>query len=263
MKPFANTAASTSTVIVPGTLVIRDIQKRAGGSFKVGKLSTHIGQFEVKNPELDQYEPGTYSGNFCIDKIFPSHYIAGGKIVIEMRAVLSCFVLAGFDTETGEVEPLDVDPADTEEAAPASSTPAPATDSAQGVSQEAAPVTSTSAPEPEFTTRTHRLVPTRNRGYVGVEVDNDGNPIAVPADSVPADETPAPDSMKVMSVEEEKAFREAQLDKELFGEDLYPLGTEVKLDPTVGRAKLRSQCDRLKGLGFKFQAARQTWVQAA
>ena len=98
MKPTLNTAnLGTSTVIVPGTLMIRDIPKRAGGSFKVGKLSTHIGQFEVKNPELDQYEAGTYSGNFCIDKIYPSHYIAGGKIVIELRAVLSCFVLAGFD----------------------------------------------------------------------------------------------------------------------------------------------------------------------
>ena len=101
MQPLTTTNIATSTVIVTGTLMIRDIPKRAGGSFKVGKLSTHIGQFEVKNPELDQYEAGTYSGNFCIDKIYPSHYVAGGKIVIEMRAVLSCFVLAGFDEDTG------------------------------------------------------------------------------------------------------------------------------------------------------------------
>ena len=205
MKPSINIAANvaTSTVIVSGTLMIRDIPKRAGGSFKVGKLSTHIGQFEVKDPELDQYEPGTYSGNFCIDKIYPAHYIAGGKIIIELRAVLSCFVLAGFDTETGDVEPLDVDPVDEE-----------------------------------------KTVPT------------------VPVDSVPADDVPAPDDMKVMSAEEERAFRLEQLDKDTFG-DLYPMGAEVKLDPLVGRAKLRSQCDRLKVLGYKFQAARQTWALAA
>ena len=202
MKPSINIAANvaTSTVIVPGTLMIRDIPKRAGGSFKVGKLSTHIGQFEVKDPELDQYDAGTYSGNFCIDKIYPAHYIAGGKIVIELRAVLSCFVLAGFDTETGEVEPLEVDPVDEEK--------------------------------------------------------------TVPADSVPADDVSAPDDMKVMSLEEERVFRLEQMDKDMFG-DLYPLGVEVKLDPLVGRAKLRSQCDRLKILGYKFQAARQTWALAA
>jgi hypothetical protein len=52
------------------------------------------------------------------------------------------------------------------------------------------------------------------------------------------------------------------MDKDTFGE-LYPLGAEVKLDPTVGRNKLRAQCDRLKTLGYKFQAARQIWAIAA
>lgn len=227
MKPSINTAnVANSTVIVSGTLMIRDIPKRAGGMFKVGKLSTHIGQFEVKDPELDQYDAGTYSGNFCIDKIYPAHYIAAGKIVIEMRAVLSCFVLAGFDTETGEVEPLDVDPAETDvdEGKAATATPEPA--------PVVQPVAQADLPE------------------------------AAPADSAPADEAPATDNMQVMSVEEEQAFRLAQMDKDTFG-DLYPLGVEVKLDPTVGRTKLRAQCDRLKLMGYKFQAARQTWVCVA
>lgn len=229
MKPSINTAnVATSTVIVSGTLMIRDIPKRAGGSFKVGKLSTHIGHFEVKDPELDQYEAGTYSGNFCIDKIYPAHYIAAGKIVIEMRAVLSCFVLAGFDTETGEVEPLDVDLAEEEQAATVISESAPVNDSPV-VSQEAAPVNQDTAPE------------------TSTEVNKSA------ADS---------DDMKVMSLEEERAFREQQMDKDTFGE-LYPLGAEVKLDPTVGRTTLRAQCDRLKTLGYKFQAARQIWVIAA
>ena len=215
MTTVANTAAST--VVVPGTLIIRDIPKRAGGSFKVGKLSTHIGQFEVKNPELDQYEAGTYTGNFCIDKIYPSHYMAGGRIVIEMRAVLSCFVLAGFDQETGEAEPMEIDPAE-EEAATATPEPAVAKPEPQ--------------PEP-----------------------------ATDADAAPADEASASADIPVMSVEEERAFREEQMDRDTFG-DIYPLGDEVKLDPTVGRTKLRAQCDRLKGLGYKFVAARQVWVKA-
>ncbi len=215
MTTVANTAAST--VVVPGTLIIRDIPKRAGGSFKVGKLSTHIGQFEVKNPELDQYEAGTYTGNFCIDKIYPSHYMAGGRIVIEMRAVLSCFVLAGFDQETGEVEPMEIDPAE-EEAA-------------------------TATPEPAVTKPEPQPEP------------------ATDADAAPADEASASADIPVMSIEEERVFREEQMDRDTFG-DIYPLGDEVKLDPTVGRTKLRAQCDRLKGLGYKFVAARQVWVKA-
>lgn len=214
MKPSINNASiATSAVIVTGTLMIRDIPKRAGGSFKVGKLSTHIGQFEVKNPELDQYEAGTYSGNFCIDKIYPSHYVAGGKIVIEMRAVLSCFVLAGFDTETGEAEPLDVDPAETD--------------------VEAEKPVATASPEPASVTQ----------------------PVEAASPEVAS-------ANQTIASEEEQAFRlEQKMDKDTFGE-LYPLGTEVKLDPTVGRSKLRAQCDRLKSLGYKFQAARQIWIQA-
>lgn len=216
MKPTLNTAnLGTSTVIVPGTLMIRDIPKRAGGSFKVGKLSTHIGQFEVKNPELDQYEAGTYSGNFCIDKIYPSHYIAGGKIVIELRAVLSCFVLAGFDEQTTDMEPLDVDPADEEAVAPANGNTAP-----------------------------------------------EAEPDAAPVDSATNAETEAATAATgVMTLEEEKQFRETQLDKELFGDDIYPLGHEVKLDPTIVRTKLRAQCDRLRSLGYRFVAARQVWAK--
>ncbi|WP_308873984.1 DUF3275 family protein [Thiothrix subterranea] len=194
--------------------MIRDIPKRAGGSFKVGKLSTHIGQFEVKNPELDQYEAGTYSGNFCIDKIYPSHYIAGGKIVIELRAVLSCFVLAGFDEETTDMKPLDVDPADEEAVAPASGNAAP-----------------------------------------------EAEPDAAPVDLATNAETEAATAATgVMTLEEERRFREELMDKETFGE-LYPLGHEVKLDPTIVRTKLRAQCDRLKSLGYRFVAARQIWAK--
>ena len=228
MQPFtANTA--TSTVIVTGTLMIRDIPKRAGGSFKVGKLSTHIGQFEVKNPELDQYEAGTYSGNFCIDKIYPSHYVAGGKIVIEMRAVLSCFVLAGFDEDTGEVEnSIEVDPVD-EETPTVTVTPVATVVEA---AEDVAPASGDAAPV----------------------ADDDAS--ASDNDAADTDDTKA-----VMSVEEERVFREQQMDKDTFGE-FYPLDAEVKLDVTVGRTKLRAQCDRLKSLGYKFVAARQVWIKA-
>ncbi len=48
----------------------------------------------------------------------------------------------------------------------------------------------------------------------------------------------------------------------LFG-PLWPLASEVKLDPTTDRALFRSQRDRLKALGYKFQPLGQVWLQAA
>ena len=52
---------------------------------------------------------------------------------------------------------------------------------------------------------------------------------------------------------------------ELFGADLYTLVASrqtVKLDPTVDRAKFRQQRDRLKELGYRFDAAAQSWIVA-
>jgi len=49
-------------------------------------------------------------------------------------------------------------------------------------------------------------------------------------------------------------------DFELFGAS-WPLGNEVKLDPTVDRARFRSQRDRLKSSGYRFQAVGQVWIK--
>ena len=51
-------------------------------------------------------------------------------------------------------------------------------------------------------------------------------------------------------------------DLALFGAELYGSVTKrdaIKLDPTVDRLKFRAQRDRLKGLGYRFDAARQAW----
>jgi hypothetical protein len=51
-------------------------------------------------------------------------------------------------------------------------------------------------------------------------------------------------------------------DLALFGAELYGAVTKrdaIKLDPTVDRIKFRAQRDRLKGLGYRFDAARQAW----
>lgn len=51
-------------------------------------------------------------------------------------------------------------------------------------------------------------------------------------------------------------------DRTLFGEELYALVVQrqpMKLDPTIDRIQFRLQRDRLKALGYGFQAASQSW----
>ena len=60
---------------------------------------------------------------------------------------------------------------------------------------------------------------------------------------------------------EVNANRDVDDDKtltKLFGA-LWPVGSVVKLDPTVGRAVLRQQCDHLKQSGYKYDAPNLTW----
>jgi hypothetical protein len=54
-----------------------------------------------------------------------------------------------------------------------------------------------------------------------------------------------------------------KLDYALFGAELYSAAARrqtVKLDPTVERAKFREQRDRLKELGYRFNASTQAWA---
>jgi hypothetical protein len=50
----------------------------------------------------------------------------------------------------------------------------------------------------------------------------------------------------------------AEGDDTLFG-TLWPLGTQVRLDPTVDRKRFREQRNRLKALGYTFNAIEQIW----
>ncbi len=48
-------------------------------------------------------------------------------------------------------------------------------------------------------------------------------------------------------------------DDEALFDSLWPLGTQVKLDPTVDRLKFRLQRNRLKDLGYTFDPREQIW----
>jgi len=71
----------TFMITIPGQLAIKTIHGR-NGDFNVGRLATSIGEFVVKNAELDQYREGKYDGDFVIVEIRPSTYNANGRMVI-------------------------------------------------------------------------------------------------------------------------------------------------------------------------------------
>jgi hypothetical protein len=129
---------------VPGQLAIKTIHGR-NGDFNVGRLATSIGEFVIKNAELDQYREGKYDGDFIITEIRPSTYNTSGRMVIEIRAHLGGMTLSGIDKlskdEASRLSPQEVDPVDEE-------------------TQTPAPVIASTEQEAETSAATHPLVDT-------------------------------------------------------------------------------------------------------
>ncbi|EBQ9895268.1 DUF3275 domain-containing protein [Pseudomonas indoloxydans] len=113
-------------ITLPGQLAIKTIHGR-NGDFNVGRLATSIGEFVVKNAELDQYAEGKYEGDFAIAEIRPSTYTANGRMVIEIRALLGGMTLSNIDALSGDearqLSPQEVDPIDEEAQVPAPAKP--------------------------------------------------------------------------------------------------------------------------------------------
>ncbi len=102
---------------IPGQLAIRTISGR-NGEFNVGRLSTSIGEFVIKDALLDQYNEGKYRGDFLITEIRPSYYSTAGRLVVEIRAKLESMSLDDVDNLTAEdaakLSPSEPDPIDEE-----------------------------------------------------------------------------------------------------------------------------------------------------
>ncbi|MGQ0697511.1 MAG: DUF3275 family protein [Panacagrimonas sp.] len=113
-------------ITLPGQLAIKTIHGR-NGDFNVGRLVTSIGEFVVKNAELDQYSEGKYDGDFVVAEIRPATYNANGRMVIEIRAHLGGMTLSSIDAlsrdEARRLSPQEVDPIDEETQVSAPATP--------------------------------------------------------------------------------------------------------------------------------------------
>ena len=75
------------SIAINGTL---NIMERHGsrGAFNVAELDTDIGAFNVKHPVLDQFDPGSFSGQFIITKIYNKPNQWRGQVFINLYADL-------------------------------------------------------------------------------------------------------------------------------------------------------------------------------
>lgn len=211
-------------ITLSGQLAIKTIHGR-NGDFNVGRLATSIGEFTVKNPELDQYPEGKYDGDFIIAEIRPSMYNTSGRMVIELRAHLGGMTLSTIDAlstdEAGRLTPQEVDPIDEESQKPAA--------------VPAATVPATAA---------------------------DSEAVSPLIDSTPFGAAPSGTAPESAPQTESQTVPAAVDDVALFGA-LWPLAEVVKLDATVDRRRLRQQRDRLDALGYEFAPLSQDWHHKA
>lgn len=115
-----------------GVLTIRNISGR-NGPFSVGRLATDIGEFAIKDTLLDQYDEGRYEGDFGVTRIFPTSYVAGGRMVVEVRATLATMALAGIEALSDDraQDITEPDPLETDSTPAAELTPTPETSPAE------------------------------------------------------------------------------------------------------------------------------------
>ncbi len=193
-----------------GTLIVEQIRGRHG-PFCVGLLQTSIGQFKVKDKELDQFEPGNYRGQFLVEEIFTKAVPWRGGTFTELLAkIADGGFLIDDEQQTGDDD-------------------APG---AQGIQAE---------PDP---------------------VDDDAQQTPVIPESKPTQTVPAalhPKEQAAMG-----ATPTTDDDLKLFGIELHALfiqrAQQISLDPTVDRVQFRSQRERLKAVGYQFDAKSQQWV---
>jgi len=151
-------------ITIPGQLAIETRRGRYG-NFNVGQLRTSIGQFAVKDPELDQYTEGKYDGEFVVVEIRQQTYATNGRIVSEMRAYLGGMTLSNIDALTKDdaqrLAAQEPDPIDQEPKVATTAGPPPA---ATPVTEPAAQTDSTPESSPSNASATAALAPAKTSG---------------------------------------------------------------------------------------------------
>lgn len=206
-------------ISLSGNLYIRSVRGR-NGEFAVGRLVTEIGEFVLRDEFLGQYGEGHYQGEFGIAEIFPASYVAGGRMVIEIRATLASLALAALEDLPGGQE----------ESAALAVSPRLELETEDGLVK---PQAASRRKKPSLAKPPHD----------GLATDAENSPLAQNEIFPPTGDA-----------------CDDGADARLFGA-LWPLGDTMKLDTSVSRALFRQQKERMKALGYAFQASGQLWVR--
>ncbi len=104
-------------ISIPGTLEVRAIHGRHGW-FNIATLTADLGEFSVESGELEQYDEGTYDGQFTIERIYAYAYPINDRTatITKVRAEVVAMSLEGF--EEGLADDNDV-PAELDASLPA------------------------------------------------------------------------------------------------------------------------------------------------
>lgn len=195
-----------------GTLIVEQIRGRHG-PFCVGLLQTSIGQFKVKDKELDQFEPGNYHGTFLVEQIFTKAVPWRGGTFTELLARIA---EGGFLIDEEQQTDEDGLPTQAVQTEP------------DPVDEEAQQTVETPARKAAHTAPAAR--PPRGQTAQGTEPS-------------------AGEDLKLFGIELNELFVQR--------------AERIALDPTVDRVQFRSQRERLKSVGYQFEATSQQWVLTA
>ena len=217
-------------IMVNGSIAVRTIHGRHG-PFNVGVLRTEIGDFSVKDQCLEELAEGKYDARCTISHIKPNHYVAGARLVVEIRAFLDSIELLQDEAEDVDVQDLVVEPDPIEEVA----VPAPVVEETAVPAVEVAPATETSEVS------------------IDSEASGDGAAATVETEAPEAEQ-----SAQAVAEATDEADPEDDSLQELFGH-LWPIGSSIELDPTVDRAQFRAQIGHLKQSGYRYKASDKVW----
>lgn len=244
-----------------GVLRVESIRGRRGW-FNVGKLITDVGEFKVKDKELDQYEPGDYTGMFLVEKIFTASNPWRGGYFTEIIAKIAegGFLIrkeAAPNTPSNDVQaepdPIDADPQGQRQAVPEPSSAPP-----QAAERSDVDPNSVFGPDGDTSPPTENslelaLADLNRRVVLGVEFPDACLQVLK---EYPVDI----DELREAYDGQDRNFQNPDL--ALFGLEIYRqfiANDDISLDPTVDREQFRLQRDRLKAAGYRFHAQKQEW----
>lgn len=230
-QSHSRSPVATACVTLHGVMKVKTVNGR-NGRFVVGKLSTPLGDFVVKDTLLEQFldQDGEYAGAFDVTRIFPSAWSFGERSVVEVRAHLSGMYLDAALEQGSDPDGIEPDPIDEPKPEPV---------------PELQPV-STPKPKPEL-----KPEPESEPGLAL-------KPEPVPEPLPTLKPAPAPEPMPTP---EAHISPEHQRLAALFG-DLWPTVEQrepVKFTDWTDRETMRRQRDALKAMGYRFMPVEQEW----